>query len=73
MKAFFLGAGASCGTLQSSRTPVPVAARFGETLQMIEPAWKKKYPALVKVVDHLHMNHGNWGLEPVWTCMDYYA
>ena len=73
MKAFFLGAGASCGTMRYSSTPVPVAERFGEALQVIDPTWDEKYPALVKVIDHLHLNQSNWGLEPVWTCIDYYA
>jgi hypothetical protein len=75
MKAFFLGAGASAGTLPSSDTfaGVPVAAQFGEILSKIEPEWTKKYPALVRIINHLHPSEKDWGLDPVWTCMDYYA
>lgn len=73
MKAFLLGAGASRGTFQSSATPVPVAAEFGKVLHSINRSWRKKYPALFKVVSHLKLPLANWSLEPVWSCMDYYA
>lgn len=73
MKVFFIGAGASRGTLQSSGTPVPVAAQFGKVLNDIDRCWASKYPSLVKVVDHLGLPLADWGLEPVWTCVDYYA
>ena len=73
MKAFFIGAGASKGTFHSTGTPVPVAAEFGKALQDIDPQWPFHYPALFKIVEHLGLGLDEWGLEPVWTCMDYYA
>ena len=73
MKVFFIGAGASKGTFHSTGTPVPVAAEFGKALQDIDPQWPFHYPALFKIVEHLDLPPANWGLEPVWTCMDYYA
>jgi len=73
MKAFFIGAGASCGTFQDSNTPVPVAIQFGQVLQKIDPNWTQRYPDIFKVVSHLGLPKDNWGLEPVWSCIDYYA
>lgn len=73
MKAFFLGAGASCGTFKNTETPVPVAAQFGEIFQSIDQNWKEKYPAIEKVVSHLKLPFNKWSLEHVWSCMDYYA
>lgn len=68
MKAFFFGAGSSCGTVDA-----PVAARFGYTLNLIDGNWQANYPALLQVVQHLDLPLDNWGLEPVWSCIDYYA
>lgn len=73
MNAFFIGAGASCGTFQDSNTPVPVAAQFGRVLEEIDPNWTQRYPDIFKLVSHLGLPKDNWGLEPVWSCMDYYA
>lgn len=73
MKAFFIGAGASKGTFHSTDTPVPVAADFGRALQAVNPEWRAKYPALSEIVKHLGLSPDDWGLEPVWACMDYYA
>ncbi len=76
MKAFFIGAGASKGTFHSTGTPVPVAAKFGKALQDIDPKWPIHYPALSEIVNHLGLSPNDpndWSLEPVWTCMDYYA
>ena len=73
MKVFFIGAGASKGTFHSTDTLVPVAAEFSKALQDINPQWPSHYPALFKIVGHLDLPLANWGLEPVWTCMDYYA
>ena len=73
MKAFFIGAGASKGTFHSTGTPVPVAAEFGEVIQAIDPQWPDNYPALFRIAGHLHLPLDRWGLERVWTCMDYYA
>ena len=73
MKVFFIGAGASKGTFHSTGTGVPVAAEFGKALQDIDPQWPFHYPALFKIVEHLDLPRADWGLEPVWTCMDYYA
>lgn len=68
MKAFIFGAGSSCGTVNA-----PVAARFGCALNAIDGSWQASYPALLQVVQHLNLPPDNWGLEPVWSCMDYYA
>jgi len=68
MKAFFFGAGSSCGTVC-----VPVAVRFGCAFTAIDTNWRTNYPALFQVVQHLDLPHDNWGLEPVWRCMDFYA
>lgn len=73
MKAFFIGAGASRGTFQSSGTCVPVAVEFGKVLQIINPQWTATYPALASVISHLRLCPDDWGLERVWSCMDYYA
>ena len=73
MKAFFIGAGASKGTFHSTGTPVPAAAEFGKALQDIDPKWPIHYPALSEIVNHLGLSPNDWSLEPVWTCMDYYA
>jgi len=73
MKAFLLGAGASRGTVGTFR--VPVAAEFGETLAALDPCWNDHYPALALVVEHLglSLDPAKWSLEPVWSCIDYYA
>lgn len=68
LKAFFFGAGSSCGTVCA-----PVAARFGCALGGIDGNWRVSYPALLQVVHHLNLPLDNWGLEPVWSCIDYYA
>ena len=73
MKVFFIGAGASKGTFHSTDTLVPVAADFGKALQAIDPRWSIHYPALLEIVNHLGLSPNDWSLEPVWTCMDYYA
>lgn len=73
MKAFFLGAGSSCGTFQCSATPVPITTQFGKMLQSIDQGWREKYPALFKIVSHLKLPSDDWSLEDVWSCMDYYA
>ena len=71
MKAFLLGAGASRGTLDE--LVVPVAGEFGGTLASMAPDWARDYPALFAVVNHLGCDLQNWPLEPVWSCIDYYA
>jgi hypothetical protein len=71
MKAVLLGAGASRGTL--GKLEAPVAADFGEALYKLDPNWAGKYQHLAKVVDHLGLCRNRWALEPVWSCMDYYA
>jgi hypothetical protein len=73
MKAFLFGAGASRGTFDDSVVRVPVAAEFGRTLNELDSSWRQNYPALVKVVEHLHLDLADWPLEPVWSCIDYYA
>ena len=37
MKAFFIGAGASCGTFQDSNTPVPVRKEIGIGHPVVRP------------------------------------
>jgi hypothetical protein len=71
MRAFLLGAGASRGTFGAFR--VPVAAEFGRALATLDPRWAKRYPALRLVVEHLGLDPNTWPLEPVWSCIDYYA
>lgn len=68
---YLLGAGASRGTFPSFS--VPVASEFGETLASLDPSWGATYPALKMVVDHLGLVPNSWSLEPVWSCIDYYA
>ena len=72
MKAFIIGAGASCGTFSCSH-PVPLAKQFGSVLGRLNQEWERQYPALVNVIDHLQFDRNDWDLTPVWTCMDYYA
>jgi hypothetical protein len=73
LKAFLLGAGASRGTFAFDAFPVPVAREFGKTLAALDPCWKQNYPALLKTIEHLRLEPAEWPLEPVWTCIDYYA
>jgi hypothetical protein len=70
-KAVLLGAGASRGALGSLR--VPVASEFGQSLAEVCPGWKKEYPALLRAVEHLGLDPDSWPLEPVWSCIDWYA
>ena len=53
--------------------PVPVAVEFGKALQAVNPEWRDNYPALSEIVNHLGLSPNDWSLEPIWTCMDYYA
>jgi len=71
MKTFLLGAGASRGSL--SNLHVPVACEFGQVLAEVCPCWKDEYPALLRVVEHLSLDPNSWPLEPVWSCIDWYA
>jgi hypothetical protein len=70
MKAIFLGAGSSCGTVGA-----PVAAHFGRALHAIDNDWRTTYSALAAIAQHLGLarRDNEWGLEAVWSCMDYYA
>ena len=52
---------------------MPVAAEFGKTLAVLDPCWRQNYPALLKTVEHLGLDPAKWSLEPVWSCIDYYA
>ncbi len=70
-KAVLLGAGASRGSLDGFC--IPVAVEFGKGLAEICPGWKQAYPALLRVVEHLSLNPDSWPLEPVWSCIDWYA
>ena len=73
MKAFLLGAGASRGTFETFR--VPVAAEFGETLAALEPCLETPLPRARpgSRPSRLDWNPTKWSLEPVWSCIDYYA
>jgi len=73
MNAFFMGAGASCGTLQDSEHRPPVAANFGSALKVAAPEWESQYPGLRDVVRHLGIPLEELGLERMWTTIDYYA
>lgn len=75
MKVYFIGAGATAGTLPlgpNKQQTAPVAARFGETLAGM-PRWEQDFPALNKVVQHLGIPVRRVDLETLWACMDYYA
>ncbi len=68
MKAFLFGAGATCGTLGA-----PISAHFGRELNKIDHNWQQNYPAIVAVVKHLGLPPDKWGLEEVWSCIDFTA
>jgi hypothetical protein len=71
MRAFLVGAGASRGSVVG--TLVPVAAEFGQALAEVCANWKVEYSSLGAVVDHLGFQGDAWPLEPVWSCLDWYA
>jgi hypothetical protein len=71
MKAFLFGAGASRGSVES--LVVPVAREFGEVLNHVRPCWRAEYPAILSAVKHLRLDDAAWSLEPVWSCIDWYA
>lgn len=73
MKAHIFGAGASAGTLNCSSARPPVARAFGSVLSARYPAWEREWPGLARVVEHLGRPIEQLGLEPIWTCIDYYA
>jgi hypothetical protein len=66
MKAFLFGAGSSCGTVGA-----PTSANFGSELGCLDPDWPIHYPAIRKVVKHLDLSPDKWGLEEVWSCIDF--
>jgi hypothetical protein len=68
MKAFLFGAGSSCGTVGA-----PTSACFGRTLNEIDQNWQQNYPAVLAVVKHLGLPLEGWGLEEVWSCIDFTA
>lgn len=66
-----LGAGASRGCFDQ---PIaPVAADFGRVFGNLHPDWQLTFSSLASVVQHLGLDPGTWPLEPVWSCIDYYA
>jgi hypothetical protein len=73
MRAFFLGAGSSAGTFPPGDSHVPVAAQFGKALHELDPNWTEQYPNLAAVVNHVNCSSDSWGLEPVWSWIDYNA
>lgn len=66
MKAFLFGAGSTCGTAGA-----PIAADFGAELAFLDPDWPVHYPAIHTVVKHLGLPLDRWGLEEVWSCIDF--
>lgn len=75
MKVYFIGAGATAGTLPlgpNGQQRAPVAARLGETLATIQD-WQQHFPALATVVQHLDIPIHKVDLETLWACIDYYA
>ncbi len=50
-----------------------MASEFGEVLGEVCTTWKEEYPALLGAVQHLGLPTSSWGLEPVWSCLDWYA
>jgi hypothetical protein len=67
MKAFIMGAGASSGTVGA-----PVTDEFGRALACRSPNWRECYAGLGKVIDYLHVPPEGWGLDAVWTCIDFH-
>ena len=55
----------------NSRFPLPL--NLGQSCARLDSHWAKSYPALFEVVNHLRLEPTNWPLEPVWSCIDYYA
>jgi hypothetical protein len=37
------------------------------------PSWKREYPGLAEVIDHLGKHIDELGLVEIWTCIDYWA
>lgn len=50
-----------------------MAKSFGSALKSRHPSWETEYPGLADVVRHLGSPVEQLGLEPIWTCIDYYA
>ena len=73
MKAIFLGAGCSYGTLCGHDACPPLAKDFGSCLARRAPEFETRFPELVKVAHHLRTTLPKIGLEELWTCIDYYA
>src|SRR5207249_1214739 len=73
MTVFFVGAGASWGTLRRARCCPPIATRFGASLASVARRWERQYPGLSPVVKHIGLQLSEVGLERLWTCIDYYA
>jgi hypothetical protein len=71
MRAFLIGAGASRGAVVDA--VVPTAAEFGQVLAGLSGTWRTEFTALAAVVDHLGLPPDAWSLEPVWSCLDWYA
>lgn len=73
MRAFFIGAGSSQGTLSNRPLYPPVATDFGCQLTKRVSNWHTEYPALSEVAKHLQAPLSKLGLAEIWTCIDYYA
>jgi hypothetical protein len=69
--AFLFGAGASRGSLDPF--VAPVSKEFGKVLSAECPRWRTDYPAILTAVEHLRLDQADWALEPVWSCIDWYA
>ena len=74
MRAFFLS-----GRAQALWAPRSGAISFGTTLATVNGQWEVDYPTLPLVIRHLYQVaatasvRADWGLEEVWSCLDYYA
>ena len=67
MNAFLIGAGCSSGTLRYRSGCPPLAEGFGRRLSPTD------YPNLAKIAQHLGNELSQLGMEPLWSCIDYYA
>jgi hypothetical protein len=72
MNAFFLGAGASRGTLCKSPNYPPTAAEFGRELCSRVSNWQTEYRHLRGVAKCLKKPLAKLDLESIWTFIDYY-
>jgi len=70
MKAIFVGAGCSYGTLGGHPACPPLARYFG---RFLAKDTLFRYPELTKVACHLGKQLCEIGMEELWSCIDYHA